>query len=55
MLELTNADCNAGERAKNQGSWSTWGKGSTVPYGWKDAGSINKDFKGVWMVYTLHE
>ena len=53
MLELTGADPNAGETAKKQGSWSTWGKGMTVPHGWEDAGVIHENLKGVMMVF-LH-
>ena len=50
MLELTVADYNAGDVAKKQKSFSTWGKGSTAPKGWKDAGCVNKNLKGISMV-----
>ena len=50
MLELTNADSKAGETAKKQDSYSTWGKGSTAPTSWKDAGCVNENLKGVTMV-----
>lgn len=46
MLELTSADYNAGERAAHQGCLATWGKGSTAPTTWKDAGFISKGLKG---------
>jgi poly [ADP-ribose] polymerase 2/3/4 len=49
LLELTNADYNAGERAKQQGSHSTLGKGTTAPPKWKDAGCVHSDLKGVTM------
>ncbi|PGH12233.1 hypothetical protein AJ79_04413 [Helicocarpus griseus UAMH5409] len=49
MLELVNSDYHAGENAKKQGSLSTLGKGQTVPQGWKDAGCVSKDLKGVLM------
>lgn len=46
-LKLTNANSNAAAVAINQGSVSTWGVGMTAPLGWKDAGCIHKDLKGV--------
>lgn len=49
MLELTNADFEAGTRAIEQGSYSTWGKGRTVPMEWKDASSVHGSLKGVQM------
>lgn len=49
MLELTNADFNAGERAVNGGCLSTWGKGNTGPTTWKDARCLNKNLRGVIM------
>jgi hypothetical protein len=53
LLELTHADYNAGDRAKQQGSFSTWGKGSTAPLKWKDASAVNPLLKGVSMVSPL--
>ena len=50
MLELTDSDYDAGEKAKKQGSFSTWGKGRITPQGWKDAGVIHDNLKGVMMV-----
>ena len=50
MLELERADYNAEEVAKKQNSISTWGKGSTAPQGWKDAGCVHKNLKGITMV-----
>jgi len=48
-LKLSNADSSAGENAKNQGCISTWGVGTTAPRGWKDAGCVHADLKGVKM------
>ena len=53
MLELTDADYNAEEEAKKQGCCSTWGRGLTVPAGWKDAGCVREELKGVLMVGLL--
>ena len=50
MLELTWADSNAPERAKEKGCYATWGKGLTGPVSWKSAGCVHKDLKGVTMV-----
>jgi len=50
MLELTDADYEAGERAKKQGCFSTWGKGLTAPAGWKDASCVHEGLSGVMMV-----
>ncbi|KAF3939329.1 hypothetical protein ABW19_dt0203389 [Dactylella cylindrospora] len=49
MLELTNADYNAADRAKKQGCLSTFGMGRTAPKGWMDAGAVHPDLKGVQM------
>jgi poly [ADP-ribose] polymerase len=49
LLELTNADHDAGTRALGQGSYSTWGKGRTVPQKWKDAGVVHGSLEGVQM------
>ncbi|OJD25914.1 hypothetical protein ACJ73_02712 [Blastomyces percursus] len=49
MLELVDSDYHADENAKKQGSLSTLGKGKTVPQGWKDAGCVSEDLKGVLM------
>ena len=53
MLELTDADYQAGDKALEAGRWSTWGQGQTVPSGWKDAGSVHESLKGVLMVRLL--
>ena len=53
VLELKDADYRAGERAKDEGKWSTWGQGQKVPGGWKDAESVNPMLKGVMMVSCL--
>lgn len=49
MLELIHSDYMAGENAKAQGKISTLGKGRTIPAGWKDAGTLNPNLKGVKM------
>ena len=48
-LKLTDADYNAGERAKDAKCLSTWGVGQTAPAGWKDAGCVHAGLKGVKM------
>ena len=53
MLELTSGDCKAEEVAKEGGKYATWGKGMTVPWGWKDAGCVHSTLKGVMMVCFL--
>jgi poly [ADP-ribose] polymerase len=47
---LTDADYEAGEKAKQQGMLSTWGQGSTGPQAWKDAGCVHPSLAGVHMV-----
>jgi len=37
----------AGEHAIKAGSISTLGKGTSIPGGWKDAGIVNENLKGV--------
>ena len=49
MLELLHSDYGAGERALQQGSYSTWGKGRTGPKQWKDAGVLHDALEGVTM------
>lgn len=51
MLELTAVNVDAPEEAKKRGCIATWGKGSTGPHSWKDAGDVHKDLRGVMMVY----
>ena len=53
MLELKDADYKAGQRAADEGRWSTWGQGTTVPGGWKDARCVNPMLEGVLMVSRL--
>jgi poly [ADP-ribose] polymerase len=53
IQELTDADYNAGDKAKQQGMLSTWGKGTTGPQAWKDAECVNPSLKGVRMVSFL--
>jgi hypothetical protein len=50
MLELVNANYNACSIAKAQNAHSTWGKGSTGPSKWMDAGAVHPSLKGVKMV-----
>lgn len=52
MLELTDADYNAGDRAKANGQFSTWGKGMTGPSVWKDASCIHPSLAGIKMPDT---
>lgn len=53
IQELVQADCNAGEHAKQKGMLSTWGKGRYGPLSWKDAGSVNPALQGVMMVSSF--
>lgn len=48
-LKLTNADYDAGKRAKASNCLSTWGVGQTAPQVWKDASCIHPSLKGVSM------
>ena len=50
MYELTNASYTAGEDARQQGKWSTLGKGMKGPHAWKDAGCVHPSLSGVKMV-----
>ncbi|EFQ34910.1 uncharacterized protein GLRG_10054 [Colletotrichum graminicola M1.001] len=49
MQKLTNASYHAGETARANDMWSTWGQGRTGPSRWKDAGSVNPSLEGVKM------
>ncbi|CCF39852.1 hypothetical protein CH063_02219 [Colletotrichum higginsianum] len=49
MQKLVNSSYNAGETAKANGMWSTWGQGQTGPSQWKDAGCVNPSLKGIKM------
>lgn len=51
---LTNADYDAGDKAKQQGMLSTWGQGMTGPQAWKDAVCVHPSLKGVQMVRRSH-
>ena len=53
MHELTNASYTAGEDARQQNKWSTWGKGMTGPRAWKDAACVHPSLQGVTMVSFL--
>lgn len=50
MLELINADYNAGDRARAENKFATLGQGLTIPLKWKDASCIHESLKGVSMV-----
>lgn len=52
MRELTSHDYNAAENAKNDGCWSTFGKGQTGPSLWTDASCLHPSLKGVKMPAT---
>ncbi|KXJ92013.1 poly polymerase catalytic domain-domain-containing protein [Microdochium bolleyi] len=52
MQELTGASYNAGDTAKAQNMYSTWGKGMTGPSQWKDAGCVHPSLGGVKMPDT---
>ncbi|OOQ89951.1 putative poly(ADP)-ribose polymerase PARP [Penicillium brasilianum] len=47
MLELAGGDYHAGEHAKKEGKIATLGMGRAIPGGWKDAGVVNENLKGV--------
>ncbi|KAL2854968.1 poly polymerase catalytic domain-containing protein [Aspergillus pseudoustus] len=49
LYELYHSDYHAGENAKKAGSYSTLGKGQTIPGGWKDAGCVQSDLQGIKM------
>ncbi|KAK2033059.1 PARP-domain-containing protein [Colletotrichum zoysiae] len=49
MQTLTHASYHAGETARANGMWSTWGQGTVGPSQWKDAGCVNPSLKGVKM------
>jgi poly [ADP-ribose] polymerase len=48
-LELTTADYNAGERARESNRLSTLGLGQTAPAGWRDAVCVHPALRGVLM------
>ena len=50
MLQPDSADYEAGDKAKQKGVWSTWGRGSMGPGGWIDAGGLGEHLKGIKMV-----
>ncbi|KAM0804195.1 putative poly-ribose polymerase [Usnea florida] len=54
-LSLTVGRTDAAEMAKQHGCIATFGKGATVPMGWKDAGCVNADLAGVAMPDTTME
>ena len=53
VYEPDGADLYAPEKAREEGCYSTWGKGMIVPKGWKDAGCVHENLKGVSMVSAL--
>ncbi|KAK4547868.1 hypothetical protein LTR36_010587 [Oleoguttula mirabilis] len=52
MQVLKDASYEAGEDAKEQGLYSTFGKGITGPKGWKDAACVHPSLKGASMPDT---
>lgn len=50
LYELTDSSYNAGDEARANGSYSTWGKGQTGPSKWKDASCVNPALAGCMMV-----
>lgn len=50
MHKLTYSSYTAGEDAKANGMYSTWGQGSTGPSKWKDAKCVNEKLAGCTMV-----
>ncbi|KAH7145952.1 poly polymerase catalytic domain-containing protein [Dactylonectria estremocensis] len=52
MQELTNASYSAGETAKKNGMYSTWGQGSMGPSKWVDASIAHDGLKGIKMPDT---
>lgn len=53
MHQLTDASYTAGEDARNQGMYSTWGMGERGPKKWKDAGCVNGALAGCMMVSVV--
>jgi poly [ADP-ribose] polymerase 2/3/4 len=49
VLKLKHASYTAGEEAKEQDAISTWGVGMTTVKGYKDAGCVHPDLRGVEM------
>ncbi|KAH7165698.1 poly polymerase catalytic domain-containing protein [Dactylonectria macrodidyma] len=52
MQKLTNASYSAGESAKKNGMYSTWGQGSMGPSKWVDASIAHDSLKGIKMPDT---
>lgn len=53
MLELDNADYNAGDRAESEGKFTTLGRGVSTPAAWKDASCVHPSLKGTKIVSPL--
>lgn len=49
MYEQMDSNYNAGEDSKKEGKLATLGRGQTVPAGWKDAGVVHGNLRGVQM------
>lgn len=49
MHERTTSQYEAAEIAKNEGKWSTFGKGATGPSLWEDSACLHPSLKGVKM------
>lgn len=48
--KLTDASYSAGEDAKSQGMYSTWGQGTFGPPQWKDARCVHPSLSGISLV-----
>lgn len=53
LYELTDSSYHAGEEAKANGMYSTWGKGMTGPSKWKDAKCVHPSLAGCMMVCVV--
>ena len=49
MYEQIHSNYNAATDSKREGKLATLGRGRAVPAGWKDAGVVHPDLKGVQM------
>ncbi|PYH40704.1 putative poly(ADP)-ribose polymerase PARP [Aspergillus saccharolyticus JOP 1030-1] len=54
MLELEHGNFHAGEDAAKQGKIATLGRGRSIPGGWKDAGCVHPNLRGVKMPDSAH-
>lgn len=49
LVYETCSDSDAASNSKKLGALSTWAQGGTQPKGWKDAGAVSQELKGVLM------